>query len=75
MRKVERQLRMRLKDAEKRLEETRQELSEEREKFREHFTTRFRWWIELVGKGQSPSAAWLIEADAKFLTRVKPWCW
>lgn len=75
MRKVERQLRARLKNAESLLEETRRELEEDREKFRTHFSERFRWWIKLVGEGKSTSAAWLIEADAKFLTTVQRWFW
>jgi len=71
MRKIERQLRERLKASDARVAK----LESDREKFRTHFANRFRWWIELVGEGKNASAKWLIESDAKFLTEVERWFW
>jgi hypothetical protein len=75
VRKVEQQLRMRLKNVEKQLEETRTKLEDERAKFRTHFAQRFRWWIQLVGENQTPNLPGLIESDAKFLHTVESWWW
>ena len=71
MRKVERQLRDRIKAMEAIIKQKDEDL----EKYRRHFTGRFRWWIELLGKGQTPSLPWLIENDAKVLHGVKSWWW
>lgn len=71
MRAVEKRLRERIKELEKQLET----VEADRAKFREHFSRRFRWWIELAGKGQHPSVAWLIEADAKELYSLGYWWW
>ena len=69
-----RMIRYRECDIEKKNEEI-QKLRNERDEFRQHFGTRFHWWVELIGKQQSPSLPWLIEADAKFLTRVSQFTW
>lgn len=58
-----------------RLREEIQQLRNEREEFRSHFGARFKWWVELLGSSKTPSVAWLIEADAKFLTRVSSFTW
>jgi hypothetical protein len=71
MRKIERQLRERLKA----VEQERDEIAEDRDVFRRHFTERFRWWVKLLGDKQSPNCSWLIEQDAKFLREVKWWFW
>lgn len=71
MRRVERVLRERLKE----LECERDEMESDRVILRNHFSRRFRWWIELQGKGERPSLAWLIEDDAKTLANLKWWSW
>lgn len=71
MRKIERQLRERIKD----LTGTNEELSRELEVYRQHFSSRLRWWIKLLGEGKTPSLPWLIENDAKVLHSVKSWWW
>lgn len=71
MRTVERRLRERIAQLETELKEVQQD----REIFREHFATRFRWWIKLVGEQTKPNLAWLIEDDAKYLRRMQWWGW
>lgn len=71
MRAVERRLRERITELEKRTSD----LEQERKKFRQHFQKRFRWWIELVGKQTGPKLSWLIEDDAQFLHTVERWWW
>lgn len=67
----ERQLRRRVKELEQEVDELRLD----RQIFRDHFALRFRWWVELMGKGERPNLAWLVENDARVLTRVKYWPW
>lgn len=71
MRAVEKRLRERVKNLEKQLSE----LEADRDVFRKHFSRRYRWWIELLGKKETPSIAWLIEADAKEMVSMKWWAW
>ncbi len=71
MRAIERRLRERVKALEKDLEEVRLD----RDLYREHFHTRFRWWIELIGQQKTPSLSWLIESDAKWLQKFRWWGW
>lgn len=66
-----RELRERLKELEQELNE----IKADREKYRTHFITRFRWWIELLGEKKSPSLTSLIESDAKILNGTKPFWW
>ncbi len=66
-----RRLRLRIKELEAEVDGIKQD----RKKFRDHFSRRFRWWIELVGKNSNPNKAWLIEDDAKFLKEVDWWIW
>ena len=58
-----------------RLEKTICELENERSRYRDHAARRMKWWIELHGKQSSPSVAWLIEQDAKFLQTVSRFEW
>lgn len=58
-----------------RLQSEIQKLKNEREEFRSHFSSRFHWWVELQGKGETPSTSWLIESDAKWLTKVSSFTW
>jgi len=51
------------------------ELRQDRILFREHFRSRFQWWISLMGEGKTPNMAWLIESDAKWLQRLDYWVW
>ena len=71
MSKVERELR----DKVKALEEVISGKDTELGIYRTHFSTRFKWWIELLGSGKSPSLPWLIENDAKVLHGLKSWWW
>lgn len=71
MRAVEKRLRERIQY----LEETKAEVQADREKLREHFATRFRYWIQLMGEQKTPSLPWLIEHDAKTLANLKWWSW
>jgi hypothetical protein len=71
MRAVEKRLRERIKY----LETNQAEIDADRELFRKHFARRFRWWIELLGKGTTPSLPWLIEQDAKEMRDMKWWSW
>ncbi len=71
MRKVERELRKRLRD----LEAERDKIRADREKLREHFVNRFKWWIKLLGDSETPSLPWLIEDDVKWLRRMNTWYW
>lgn len=78
MRAIEKRLRMRLKNAESRVQELQNELNEvrqDRQRFREHFIRRFKWWIELIGSQQTPSLPWLIEDDAKELRKFQYFTW
>jgi hypothetical protein len=78
MRAIEKRLRMRLKNAEARVQELQTELNEvrqDRQKFRDHFMQRFKWWIELIGSQQTPSLPWLIEDDAKELRKFQYFIW
>ena len=52
-----------------------EELRHERRVFREHFQTRFKWWIKLMGENGKPNLTWLVEDDARWLQRVKEWTW
>ncbi|NJN36003.1 MAG: hypothetical protein HC794_01835 [Nitrospiraceae bacterium] len=71
MNATEKRLREYIKD----LERDNRELNEDRRLFRQHFTARFRWWIQLVGEGKTPNTAELIESDAKWLRNFKEWMW
>lgn len=71
MRIVEKQLRERIKYLEARVAE----VEADRDVFRDHFSRRFRWWLELLGKSENPSLASLIEADAKQMRMMKWWPW
>jgi len=71
MRKVERQLRERVKA----VEEERDKITEDRDRFRRHFAERFRWWIKLIGEQKSPSLPYLVETDARFLHKAEWWIW
>jgi len=51
------------------------ELRQDRTLFREHFQSRFQWWISLMKEGKTPNMAWLIENDAKWLQRLAYWVW
>lgn len=51
---------------------------EDRKKYQQHFTKRFRWFIELLGKGQGPRLGeddGVIARDAKFLQTVEYFSW
>lgn len=66
------------KELRERIRELEQELNEikaDREKFRTHFITRFKWWIQLLGEKKNPSLSCLIESDANILNSVKPFWW
>lgn len=71
MRAVEKRLRERIQH----LEQEIVELESDRAVFRNHFSSRFRWWIELLGKQEKPSLEWLIESDAQVLRNAKWWSW
>lgn len=71
MRAVEKRLRQRIKD----LEFENQKLMNDRRLFREHFISRFKWWIQLLGEQSKPNINWLIEDDAKWLKRFESWYW
>lgn len=71
MRKVERQLRERVKELETELSKVRAD----RDKFRDYIANKMKWFIEIHGKGQSPAMAYLIEDVAKFFARVECWYW
>ena len=71
MRAIERRLRERIKA----LEQQNHELTHDRELFRDHFSRRFKWWIQLMGDSKTPSLSWLIEADAKELRNFTWWSW
>ena len=71
MRRVEKRLRDRIDELEAELKWK----SEELEVFRNHFSKRFRWWIELLSKNTSPNLGWMIEDDAKVLHKLKSWWW
>ncbi len=71
MRAIEKRLRERIAY----LEVANRELEADRNLFRDHFARRFRWWIELLGKNETPKLAWLIEADAKEMRAMQWWSW
>lgn len=71
MRAVEKRLRLRVKGLEADLEEVRQD----REKFRTYFSNKLKWFIEIHGKGNNASSAFMIEDMAKFLSKVKWFYW
>ena len=71
MRAVEKRLREKIVELERQISEKDKDLAE----YHRHFQKRFRWWIELLGKGGTPSLPWLIEDDAKLFHRVKSWWW
>ncbi len=71
MRRVEKRLRERITELEAELAWKSKDL----EAFRQHFAKRFRWWIELLGKGTGPNLPWMIEDDAKVLHKLKSWWW
>lgn len=71
MRKIEKNLRDRLKAA---LEEN-QKLRRDRELFRDHFVQRFKWWLQLMGENATPNMRDLIESDAKWLVKFERWWW
>ena len=71
MRAIEKKLRARIVD----LEHKNTELVRVRDAFRAHYASRFRWWVELLGKGTGPSVPWLIEDDAKLMAKVGSWWW
>ena len=68
---LERKLKKRVRELEQELDQVRAD----REIFREHFMRRFRWWVELMGKGEQPNLAWLVENDGRTLNRLKWWPW
>jgi len=43
--------------------------------FRLWFSTTFKWFVEIHGKGTHPNMGWMIEDMAKLMTRVKRWSW
>lgn len=51
------------------------EVREDRQLFRNHFSERFKWWIQLLGENKTPNMAWLVEADAKYLRSFKFFVW
>lgn len=71
MRAVEKRLRERIKGLEKELAE----VKADRDEFRKYWAGKFRWYLELHGKGTQPNVAWLIEDMAKFFTKVQRWYW
>jgi hypothetical protein len=71
MRTVEKRLREQIKV----LNELRAKDAEKIAEFQRHYAGRFRWWIELLGQGRTPSLPWLIENDAKLMAKVGAWWW
>ncbi len=71
MRPVERRLRDRIKF----LEEDRKEVYEDRQKFRDYFSTKLKWFIDLQGKGSVAHSGSMIENLAKLLQRVQRFSW
>ena len=57
------------------LEDEVQRLVAERAKFRDHFAMRFKWWIKLLASKEHPNLAWLIEDDARWMTKFSWWSW
>lgn len=71
-------LRQKLKDQIEQTEYYKKEferVDQDRKKFQVHFAARYRWWIELLGKSQTPIIGPLIEKDAKFLQTVEYFSW
>ena len=71
MRAIEKRLRERIKL----LEEEKSAIEADRQKFRNHFALRFRWWLKMLGKNQTPSLPCLIENDAKALNNFSWFHW
>jgi chromosome segregation ATPase len=63
------QLRERIRQLEKDLDEVRFD----RQQFREHFAERYTWFWQLLERGEQPSMTWLCKNDAAFVRRVKWW--
>lgn len=71
MRKVERQLRERLKAAQAEIEI----IKADRQRYRDYFTTKYKWFLELHGNGSTANTAFMVLDLAQFFSRVGPFYW
>lgn len=71
MRKIEKNLRLKIKDLKREITE----LKVDREKFRTDFANNFRAALDLLGKGQAWSTKDLVERMAKQSSNYKWWYW
>lgn len=66
-----RELKQEIADLRKELEEVRSD----RQRFRDHFSARFKWWLELLANGNTPNMEWLVKNDSQWLQNFKWWSW
>lgn len=71
MRKIEKNLRERLKDREQYIEK----LEQDRRIFRETFVHNFKCAIELLGKGQTWNMEYVVKTLAQQFTKFERWYW
>ena len=71
MKIVERRLRIKIKFLEQELEKT----QEDRQKFRDYFSQKLKYFINLTGKNEYALSASMIENLAKFFQTVKWFSW
>ena len=64
-------LKIQISDLKKKLAET----EEDRRKFREYFSGKLKWFVELYGSQKVPSMDALIQDMVKFFQRVKWFYW
>ena len=64
-----------LKEQNRQLERQLQEVKDDRQKLRDYWAKKMKWFIELHGKQQTPSTAFLIEDMSKLFSRVEYWWW
>jgi len=71
MRAIEKRLRIRIEC----LENEAKEITLDRQQYRDYFSNKLRWFIELQGKGTTAATAYMIEDLAKLLQRTQWFNW
>lgn len=71
MRAIEKRLRNRIRI----LEEDLVAVQHDRGKFRDEFSSDFRWLIKIHGERNYPSMTDYVEHKAKALSKFQPWVW
>jgi hypothetical protein len=64
-----------LREKVKKLEADLEKIKSDREKFRDYFTGKLKWFVELHGENKAPSMAWLIQDMGRLMNRVENWYW